>query len=165
MAFQQPARIIACPPCCPPPFPNTLYLLPNTPTSISPQPQPPPSPTPTPASPPPLPSRRHPHPQPNANPHFLPQNITPPSPPLTATGALGRWFSVCLLLRRALYYAEALLVCSRVTEAGVAKYAETYAGGLALDLAVVNGSLDSADVLRQIAGKIKCVGVGCRWSW
>ncbi|CAN0115807.1 unnamed protein product [Scytosiphon promiscuus] len=51
-------------------------------------------------------------------------------------------------------YTEALLVCSRVTEAGVIKYKETYAGALALDLAVVNGSLDTAEVLRQVSGKI-----------
>lgn len=51
--------------------------------------------------------------------------------------------------------AEALVVCSRVTEAGVSKYKETYAGALALDLTVVNGSLDTAEVLRQVAGNIR----------
>ncbi|CAN0493708.1 unnamed protein product, partial [Laminaria digitata] len=59
------------------------------------------------------------------------------------------------LLEKAGYTAEALLVCSRVTEAGVSKYKETYAGALALDLVVVNGSLDTAEVLRQITGKIR----------
>ena len=49
------------------------------------------------------------------------------------------------------------MVCSRVTEAGVSKYTETYSGGLALDLVVVNGSLDTAEVLRQVAGKIRRV--------
>eukprot|EP00903_Cladosiphon_okamuranus_P008474 g8141.t1 len=52
-------------------------------------------------------------------------------------------------------YAEALVVCSRVTEAGVAKYKDGYTGALALDLVVVNDSLDTAEVLRQVAGKIR----------
>lgn len=46
-----------------------------------------------------------------------------------------------------------------MTEAGVTKYKDNYAGPLALDLVVVNGSLDTAEVLRQVAGKIKCVRV------
>lgn len=51
--------------------------------------------------------------------------------------------------------AEALVVCSRITEAGVSKYKDNYTGALALDLVVVNGSLDTAEVLRQVAGKIR----------
>ncbi|CAN0567742.1 unnamed protein product, partial [Ectocarpus sp. 12 AP-2014] len=47
-------------------------------------------------------------------------------------------------------YTEALVVCSRETEVGVAKYKETYTGALTLDLVVVNGSLDTAEVLRQV---------------
>lgn len=46
-------------------------------------------------------------------------------------------------------------MCSRVTEAAVSKFKETFTGGLALDLAVVNGSLDTAEVLRQVAGRIR----------
>ncbi|CAM9441457.1 unnamed protein product [Ectocarpus sp. 12 AP-2014] len=52
-------------------------------------------------------------------------------------------------------YTEALVVCSRETEVGVAKYKETYTGALTLDLVVVNGSLDTAEVLRQVAGSIR----------
>ncbi|CAM9261058.1 unnamed protein product [Pylaiella littoralis] len=52
-------------------------------------------------------------------------------------------------------YTEALVVCSRITEAGVFKYTETYAGELTLELVVVNGSLDTAEVLRQVSGKIR----------
>eukprot|EP00752_Nemacystus_decipiens_P010410 g9277.t1 len=52
-------------------------------------------------------------------------------------------------------YTEALVVCSRVTEAGVSKYKDNYTGALTLDLVVVNGSLDTAEVLRQVAGKIR----------
>lgn len=49
------------------------------------------------------------------------------------------------------------MVCSRITEAGVFKYTETYAGELTLELVVVNGSLDTAEVLRQVSGKIRFV--------
>ena len=48
------------------------------------------------------------------------------------------------------------MVCSRVTEAGVVKYKDNYSGALTLDLVVVNGSLDTAEVLRQVSGKIRC---------
>lgn len=48
------------------------------------------------------------------------------------------------------------MVCSRETEAGVVKYKDNYTGALALDLVVVNDSLDTAEVLRQVSGKIRC---------
>lgn len=51
------------------------------------------------------------------------------------------------------------MVCSRVTEAGVSKYKDNYTGSLTLDLVVVNGSMDTAEVLRQVAGKIRCASV------
>lgn len=43
----------------------------------------------------------------------------------------------------------------------MAKYKETYTGALTLELVVVNGSLDTAEVLRQVAGSIR--SVGCDW--
>lgn len=73
----------------------------------------------------------------------------PPSSPVV--------FSTCSIGLRPVVSAEALVVCSRVTEVGVSKYTETYAGALTLDLVVVNGSLDTAEVLRQVSGKIRFV--------
>ncbi|CAM9170877.1 unnamed protein product [Ascophyllum nodosum] len=52
-------------------------------------------------------------------------------------------------------YTETLLICSRVTEAGVTKFKETFSGDLKLNIVVANGSLDTAEVLRQVSGMIR----------
>ncbi|CAN0047717.1 unnamed protein product, partial [Discosporangium mesarthrocarpum] len=52
-------------------------------------------------------------------------------------------------------YTDALVVCSRVTEAPVAKFLEAYQAGVAVEQVVVDSSQDTAQVLRQIREHIR----------
>ncbi|CAN0050328.1 unnamed protein product, partial [Choristocarpus tenellus] len=52
-------------------------------------------------------------------------------------------------------FSDALVVCSRMAEAPVSKFLETYTGTLSVEKVIVDSSQDTAQVLRQIRTDIR----------